>query len=727
MKLPCLRLAPRMAAAGFACALLPAALSAQSRPAASSTTAAQDEPIVLAQFEVSADGDDGYKAANAISGTRFNTALLDLPRPIEVITAEFIEDIGAKEIGEALKYSGSLSDNGTATPEDVTGNNFYNRGFQSFTSYRNGYRSFGVADTLFIDRVEIIKGPSSTFSGTIDPGGTMNMITRRPGPNRGGHVRLRVGSYDRFRSELLYSTPIDRGKKLRALFGAAYENYGSQYDFAGRERKVYGGNLQYEPTKRTRLGFDFQWQTTRGVQAVPPIYFIAAQSRYATDVRREFNRAGPESSSAIIQTQFALDLSQQLTPNWVFRGGGYFRSQRQARNTMAGSQALVINATTGVRTVARVPTLQLTGNDNFIVQGSLLGDHTWGDIKHKAFLGFEYLGVVDQRNQQYRRPTNPANLNVDSTNPADYALGAWSTYTTRFGDTMLDSVQRGYTVSNLVQLFRSRLLLMQGYRYGQFYQNNENRLNRTAVATSQSADVGSYGASFRVAPRLTFFVSYAESFQPQTASDFFGRLFEPITGQGWDFGPKFDLIEGRLSGSLVAFEIERSNILQPDPDHPGFNIASGVDRSRGIEFTLTARPLAPWQVVLSYANVDVETIKDPTRPQNVGLTPPNVARNQGNLWNRYAIQGGPLRGLGLGVGVAYVGERRGNPNLADIPAYRSPAYTRVDANLTYARKLFGRNLSFSLALQNVTDRDYYPSYTSLSEPFSGMFSVLMRF
>ncbi|MFM9031249.1 MAG: TonB-dependent receptor plug domain-containing protein, partial [Opitutaceae bacterium] len=128
-----------------AAALLAApALPGQVRP---SSPEKPEAPVMLAQFEVSAQGDDGYKAANAISGTSFNTALLDLPRPVEVITAEFIEDIGAREIGEALKYSGSMSDNGTGTPEDVTGNNFYNRGFQSFTSYRNGYRSYGVVDT----------------------------------------------------------------------------------------------------------------------------------------------------------------------------------------------------------------------------------------------------------------------------------------------------------------------------------------------------------------------------------------------------------------------------------------------------------------------------------------------------------------------------------------------------------------------------------------------------
>jgi iron complex outermembrane receptor protein len=268
---------------------------------------------------------------------------------------------------------------------------------------------------------------------------------------------------------------------------------------------------------------------------------------------------------------------------------------------------------------------------------------------------------------------------------------------------------------------------MQGYRYGQFFQNSENRLARTAASSSQSADVGSYGASYRLAPRMTFFASYAESFSPQTATDFTGRLFAPVTGKGWDLGPKFDLIEGRLAGTLVAFAIERSNVLQPDPDHPGFNIASGLDRSRGIEFTLNARPLRPWQVVLSYANVDVKTIKDPTRPANVGLTPPNVARHQANVWNRSSFQSGPLKGLGAGLGVIYVGERRGNGNLPNLPAFRSPAYTKADTNFTYARKIFGRSTTFSLALQNLTNADYYASFSALSEPRSATASVLMRF
>lgn len=718
-----------------ACLLLLAAplISAQSTPASPNRIDSDvngEEVVSLSPFEVSAQNDDGYKAANAISGTRFNTALLDLPRPIDVITSEFIEDIGAKEIGEALRYSGGLSDNGTATPDDVTGNNFYNRGFQSFTSYRNGYRSFGVADTMFIDRVEIIKGPSSTFSGTIDPGGTMNMITKRPSAKANGYVRYRLGSYDRSRAEIFHTGPIDSGKKLRYLVGAAYEDYGSQYQFAGRQRKIYGGALQYDLTATTQLSFDMQYIDTKGVQANPLIVFNSAQTMLIGNIRRDFNRAGPGANSELTQKQLAVGLTQSLGSRWSFRAGGYFRSQDQDRITMGGSGVLTVNATTGARTVQRVPTWQDTSNRNFIVQASLLGDLQYGKIKHKVFAGFEYLGVVDQRNEQWQRATNNAlpALNVDTARTAaDFDIGTRSVYTRKTTDTMLDSIQRGLTVSNILQVFNDRMLFMQGYRFNTFYQDSANRLTNVKTSTTQDADVASYGVSYRIRRRWTAFVSYAESFSPQTASDFAGNLFKPITGKGWDLGSKFDLIEGKLSGTVVLFEIERSNVLQPDPDHPGYNISSGLDRSKGVEVNLIAKPLKGWQSVVSYANIDVKTIKDPTRPQNVGLSPPNVAHYQANFWNRYSFQNGPLKGFGAGVGVIYVGERRGNPNLPNTSAFRSPAYTRVDANLTYGRKIFGHSTNFSLALQNITDKDYFASYTALSEPFSVMGSVMVRF
>ena len=714
------------AALALACAW-PALGQSSAAPRSPDDKERDESVVLLSPFEVSAAGDEGYKAANAISGTRFNTALLDLPRPIDVITAEFIEDIGAKEIGDALRYSGGLSDNGTATPDDITGSNFYNRGFQSFTVYRNGYRSYGISDTMFIDRVEIIKGPSSTFSGTVEPGGTTNVLSRRPSARPTGYMKVRMGSYERSRYELLYSAPVDAGKKFKFLLGAAYEDYGSPYEFSGRRRQIYGGAFQWDPTKTTQLYVDFQWVGTKGVQAVPPIYFISTLNQLATDIRPSFNRAGWGANSIVEQNQMSFDFTQRLGGNWTVRVGGHYRNLNQDRITVAGSTGLSINNTLKIRSVQRTPTWQDANNDNFIVQGSVLGDLKYGAITHKVFCGFEYLAVVDQSSKQYRRPTNLLNISVDTATYADYDIGNRSLYTVPTTLSMLDSIQRGYTVSNIFQMLNNRLLLHQGFRYNTFYQNSENYLARSANSSTQDARVGSYGASYRILPKLTGFVSYAESFTPQTATDFYGNLFGPITGQGWDVGTKFDVIDGRLSGSVVLFQVERSNVLQPDPDHSGYNVASGLDRAKGVEVSVIARPLQSWQTVLSFANIDVKTINDPTRPQNVGLVPPNVAHYQVNLWNRYSFTKGLLKGAGVGVGVIHVGERRGNPNLANIPAYRLPGYTRIDANLTYSRKLFGRTTNFSLALQNLTDQEYFPSYTSLSEPYSLMGTVTVRF
>jgi len=77
--------------------------------------------------------------------------------------------------------------------------------------------------------------------------------------------------------------------------------------------------------------------------------------------------------------------------------------------------------------------------------------------------------------------------------------------------------------------------------------------------------------------------------------------------------------------------------------------------------------------------------------------------------------------------VIYVGERRGNNNLPNLPQFRSPAYAKADANLTYARKMFGRATIFSLAVQNLTNADYYASFSALSEPRSFTASALTRF
>src|SRR3954464_9005424 len=151
---------------------LPALIHAQSAPAPDS-----EETVQLSTFSVTSSPDDGYRATNAISGTRFNTALLDTPKPVEVITAEFINDLAPTQLTSVLQYASGISQTGAPGADDITSGQVALRGFNTGTAYRNGYRTSFIVDPIMIDRVEVIKGPSSVFSGPIEPGGTINIIT----------------------------------------------------------------------------------------------------------------------------------------------------------------------------------------------------------------------------------------------------------------------------------------------------------------------------------------------------------------------------------------------------------------------------------------------------------------------------------------------------------------------------------------------------------------------
>jgi iron complex outermembrane receptor protein len=708
--------------------------SAAGQAAISSPTknSAEDAPLELSVFEVTSESDSGYVASNVISGTRFSTRLQDLPKPVDVVTSEFMRDIGALELTDALRYTSGVVSNGASgvAPEDSTGSNISLRGYNTFTTYRDGYRAFGVADSLFIDRIEVIKGPSSVFSGTIEPGGTVNIITPRAPSQQTTTVRAMAGSFSRSRFELVQGGPLTPAKSVRYRFAAAWEDYESYVDFAGRKRSVLGGTVDWDVSRDTRVSIDTQWVDTHAV----PTNIAAAlvnpdRVTLVRDYNHGFNRGGPDSFFDLKQGQVVVDLKHKFNESWALKAGTYWRYQDQYSLGIGGSTIIAVNAATGARTVDRVPNLTSALSFDLVPQINLLGNLHYAGVKHQIIVGYDHF-YTHQTNLQRTTPTTVTLARIDIDQPASYSLGGGpDIYTRSTADTRLVSVQRGYTLSNIVQLFdNDRLLLLQGFRYGTAHYNVANRLNRT-VADSDSpiARTWNFGVSYRLAAPLTAFASYSQSYLPQRTFDFFGAVHKPVTGAGYDYGLKYDFLGHRFTGSLVGYQIERANTLQPDPDHAGFNIQSGEDNSRGLEYSLLGRLTSAWQVVLAYGYNSSRITSDPTRPQNVGLRTANIPRNQGSIWNRYAFRQGTLQGLGVGVGVNYIASRRGNPNLADVPGLQSPAYTLVNARVSYDHKIFGHAASAALAVNNVFDRTYLPSYVIYGDPINYMGTVSVQF
>jgi len=254
-----------------------------SSPASPRVDPAQAErpnaPIILSEFRVDTSRDRGYMAANAITGTRLNLSIKQLPGALEVVTREFIDDIGAVDVKEALQYSAGIvqdqfqpstnflfSPSGTgqqtgALSRDSPALNI--RGFNTRSLLRSGFRQDTVTDVINVDRQEIARGPQSLLYGVAALGGVVNITPRYPRSKPQSTMRLGVGT-DGFRRAELYQTgPLLRPRLQRGVLnygiGLVDQEIGGPDDFDDRSRRLITPALDFQPFDTTTIFVDVEY------------------------------------------------------------------------------------------------------------------------------------------------------------------------------------------------------------------------------------------------------------------------------------------------------------------------------------------------------------------------------------------------------------------------------------------------------------------------------------
>ncbi|HRE79431.1 MAG TPA: TonB-dependent receptor [Opitutaceae bacterium] len=232
--------------------VLPATLSAQS---SGQTSASEDQPLVLSAFTVSTSQDQGYRAGNSVSATRIDTAIKNLPFSINAFTEQFIEDTGARDLQDIVKYAPGVTGAGR---EFVSGNTRFNiRGFDTSSPQRNGFVGARYVDPVNIQRVEVVKGPASLLYGAIEPGGTVNYITKKPFAQRSIRLSQDVGTYEFSRTTLDVNLPIVGGKLLSRV-NALFENGPNPGDFTGDRRWVIAPSVTWVISQDHSLTVDYE-------------------------------------------------------------------------------------------------------------------------------------------------------------------------------------------------------------------------------------------------------------------------------------------------------------------------------------------------------------------------------------------------------------------------------------------------------------------------------------
>jgi iron complex outermembrane receptor protein len=250
--------------------------------------------VTLDPFTVTTDKDRGYAATNEISGSRVDTPIKDIPISIDVITSEFISDIGATDLRSALAYQsgimtrsqndlentggsqgGPYGQGGVNNPQGVTANTnqsqFKIRGFITDNTLRDGFLRLTGVDTSNIDRIEIVFGPNALLYGTGNFGGVVDYLPRRPMDTQQGSFSLAYGSDSFERAVLDVTGPISVANHIDYRLDASVEDTGSQVGYYKERLFFVAPQISWRPTPSTYLLADFEYgkefQNGTGFQA----------------------------------------------------------------------------------------------------------------------------------------------------------------------------------------------------------------------------------------------------------------------------------------------------------------------------------------------------------------------------------------------------------------------------------------------------------------------------
>ncbi|OLU34163.1 TonB-dependent siderophore receptor [Pseudomonas sp. PA27(2017)] len=643
-----------------------------------------DESVISAEHrQESADGPVmGYRATRSATATRTDTDIRDTPQSIQVVPAQVLEDLNSTRIDRALDFAGGVSRQNNFG--GLTFLNYSVRGFTTGELYKNGFAinrgSYSSPDTSNIERIEVLKGPAASLYGRGDPGGLVNIVSKRPQEEAFSTLSFSAGSWDRYRSSLDVNTPLSEDGSLLSRVNMAIEDNGSFRDHVDGERRIVSPSLSWQLSPDTHLLLDAEFSRTESVfdRGIPAVNGQLGSVKRSTFMG-EPNDGGVRNDNQTLD----LALEHYLSDTWKLRLANHY-TQGTLQGNSSEPQALV--GTTISRFYRQ---RDFEWNDN-ITQAELHGDFKFAGWQHQTLIGLEYENY--RNSQKYPQSATLLSYGLDIYNPV---YGQPKPVLTRAND--FHERTESYALNLQDQIaFTDRLRGLIGVRLEHIEQTSLNRATR--ISNTQEKDVATprLGLLYQLTPAVGVFANASTSFKPNTLGTR-GQVYKPEKGLGYETGVKLDLLDGRLGGTIALFQIDKENVITTDA--VGDSVAAGKARSQGLDMQLSGQLSDAVRVIGAYAYIDAEVTEgDAALPKGSDLL--GIARHSGSLLSVYEFQNGTLRGSDIGAAFNYVGERSGQAG----SDFTLPSYSTVDLLAHYKAS---EDVTLGLNLNNLFDRKYY--------------------
>ncbi|MEM5547030.1 TonB-dependent siderophore receptor [Pseudoalteromonas fuliginea] len=622
-----------------------------------------------------------------------NFSPLETPQSELKIDLEALENAGAVTLDQALDLSASV-----ARQNNFGGlwNSFSLRGFVGDENLPSNYlvngfnagRGFGGSrDLSGIESVEVLKGPRAALFGRGEPGGTVNLVTKRPTFDTAGEVKLSVGSFDTYRADVDYTTPLNDDVAIRLV--GFYEDAESFRDTIETTKQGFSPSIVWNINNNSQLIYELEYSDQevpfdRGVLAIDGELGLIPESRFLGEPGD-----GPIEADVL---GHQLEYIHDFDDNWsILFGANYRDTSMEGFATETGFGGVIDGE------VNRFRRYRDFDAKYQVFRTELSGNIELGGFEHRLIMGVD--ADKFENDQVILRVRGDQYINVFNPVYGAYELPTPTSNTDRVE--IQESV--GVFIQDQISL-TDKLDIRIGARFDDYEQRLNNRLANTNTKQTESRVSPQFGVVYEASDYVSVYGAYGENFRPLSGADANGDGFEPNQSTSAEVGVNFTLNDGALFGTVAVFKVEQDNMLVVD-DATAFTYAAiGEAQSKGVEIDITGELTDTLEVWASYAYVDA-TIENSFFDANFGFTVEagasllNVPEQQLSL---QLVQSTELYGKAIkfGGGLLHVGKRNGFFGTD----FELPSYTTARAFVNYD---ITNAIGITAEVNNLFDETYY--------------------
>lgn len=654
-------------------------------------------------------------AKHSATATKTDTPIEKTPQSVSVITRQEMDIRQPTTVKDAMAYTPSVfSTRGSSSTYDVVSI----RGFTAPTTvntnqYLDGMKLQGnnyseiSMDPYFLERVEVMRGPTSVLYGNSNPGGVVSMVSKRPTTEPLREIQFKMGTDNLWQTGFDFSDAIDDAGVWSYRLTGLGRSQDAQQDMAKASRYAVAPSFSWRPDDKTDFTFlsNFQsdpdagyygWLPREGT-VVPYVDANGNSHKLPTD----FNEGERDNKMQRRQQMVGYNFSHAFNDTFTVRQNLRYDQVKTLYRSVYGF------GYDGAGNIKRNYVRSDEDLNTFTVDTQLQSNFATGDVGHTLLTGVDYsrmrndidalYGSADSLNMQNPQYGNP---NIDVSGPyAKYQV-------------LNRMEQTGLYAQD--QMEWDKWVLTLGGRYDYAKTSTLTRTTGTEAMNHDQQFTWRGGVNYLFDNGVSPYFSYSESFEPTSGSTKEGKPFDPSRGKQYETGVKYVPKDMPVVLTAAIYQLTKNKNLTSDPNDPTgqHSIQTGEIRSRGLELEAKAAVNENINVTAAYSYNDAEYTEDTIFK---GKRPAEVPRNQASLWTDYTFYNTALSGLTFGAGVRYTGSTvsyykydttTGKKN----DSFNVGGYTVADAMVKYDLARFGLpGSSVAVNVNNLFDREYVSS------------------